>query len=67
MLSIDNTYSEEELREFDARVRKRLGDASDYDYVVDPKIDGVAVSASATRTACSSWRPRAATARPATT
>ena len=42
MLSIDNTYSPGELREFDARLRKALG-AEDYDYVVDPKIDGVAV------------------------
>ncbi len=43
MLSIDNTYSPGELREFDARVRKLLGDEA-YAYVVDPKIDGVAVS-----------------------
>lgn len=43
MLSIDNTYSEGELREFDSRVRKRLGDDA-YAYIVDPKIDGVAVS-----------------------
>lgn len=43
MLSIDNTYSPGELREFDARVRKLLGDEP-YAYVVDPKIDGVAVS-----------------------
>ncbi|MCG3137872.1 MAG: DNA ligase [Phycisphaerae bacterium] len=43
MLSIDNTYNETELREFDARVRKGLEGAS-YRYVVDPKIDGVAIS-----------------------
>jgi DNA ligase (NAD+) len=43
MLSIDNTYSPEELREFDARVRKGLA-GEPYTYVVDPKIDGVAVS-----------------------
>ncbi len=43
MLSIDNTYSPGELREFDARVRKALGDRP-FEYVVDPKIDGVAVS-----------------------
>ena len=43
MLSIDNTYSPQELREFDARVRKGLGDEP-YEYVVDPKIDGVAVA-----------------------
>ena len=43
MLSIDNTYSREELREFDARVAKALGRQS-YRYVVEPKIDGVAAS-----------------------
>ncbi|MCH8965467.1 MAG: NAD-dependent DNA ligase LigA, partial [Planctomycetes bacterium] len=43
MLSVDNTYSEQELRDFDGRVRKGLGDES-YRYIVDPKIDGVAAS-----------------------
>ncbi|MCH8053577.1 MAG: NAD-dependent DNA ligase LigA, partial [Planctomycetes bacterium] len=43
MLSIDNTYSEQELRDFDGRVKKRLKDVS-YRYIVDPKIDGVAAS-----------------------
>ena len=43
MLSIDNTYNADELREFDARVRKTLGD-EEFHYLVDPKIDGVAAS-----------------------
>ncbi len=43
MLSIDNTYSPEELREFDARVRRGLDDAP-FEYVLDPKIDGVSAS-----------------------
>jgi len=43
MQSIDNTYDENQLREFDSRVAKGL-DTSDYQYVLDPKIDGVAVS-----------------------
>jgi len=43
MLSIDNTYSEEELRAFDERVRKDLG-VKKVTYVVEPKVDGVAVS-----------------------
>lgn len=43
MRSIDNTYSPSALREFDRRVRKGLGDEA-FEYVVDPKIDGVAVS-----------------------
>jgi DNA ligase (NAD+) len=43
MLSIDNTYNAEELRAFDERVKKGLGSV-EYDYVVEPKIDGVAIS-----------------------
>ena len=43
MLSMDNTYNRRELLEFDKRVRKTLGDQN-FTYLVDPKIDGVAVS-----------------------
>jgi DNA ligase (NAD+) len=43
MLSLDNTYNEEDLREFDQRVGKGLAGQS-YRYVVELKIDGVAVS-----------------------
>jgi len=43
MLSIDNTYSAGELREFDRRVRKLLG-GEPVTYVVELKIDGVAIS-----------------------
>jgi len=43
MLSLDNTYSLEELEEFDARVRKLLG-KDDVEYTVEPKVDGVAVA-----------------------
>src|SRR5262245_13784741 len=43
MLSIDNTYNAGELREFDARVRKLLG-SEPVSYVVELKIDGVAMS-----------------------
>ncbi len=43
MLSIDNTYSAEELREFDSRVRKALPTTA-LSYIVEPKFDGVAVS-----------------------
>ncbi|MFH1825010.1 MAG: NAD-dependent DNA ligase LigA [Candidatus Firestonebacteria bacterium] len=44
MLSLDNTYSKEELIDFDERVRKNLKQGSNYEYVVEPKIDGVAIS-----------------------
>ena len=43
MLSVDNTYGADELRAFAQRVAKALGD-DEWEYVVDPKIDGVAVS-----------------------
>ncbi len=43
MLSVDNTYDETQLREFDERARKGLG-GEKVRYVVDPKVDGVAVS-----------------------
>ena len=45
MLSMDNTYSAEELRAFDERVRKVLGETREpVRYVVETKIDGVAVT-----------------------
>jgi DNA ligase (NAD+) len=43
MLSMDNTYNADELRAFDERVRKQLG-GEGYNYVVELKIDGVAIS-----------------------
>lgn len=43
MLSIDNTYNADELREFDKRVRKALR-GEPVTYVVELKIDGVAIS-----------------------
>ncbi len=43
MFSMDNTYSHDELREFDERVRKNLGGGK-YEYVAELKIDGVSVS-----------------------
>jgi DNA ligase (NAD+) len=44
MLSIENTYSEEELREFDKRIRRILKDVDDIEYVVELKIDGIAIT-----------------------
>ena len=44
MMSIDNTYDEEEVRAFDVRVKKNLGEGQTPRYVVEEKIDGVAVS-----------------------
>ncbi|MFD3001006.1 NAD-dependent DNA ligase LigA [Pontibacter toksunensis] len=42
MLSLSNTYSEEDLREFDKRVRKAIG--NEIEYVCEQKFDGVAIS-----------------------
>src|SRR5438445_8576840 len=56
MMSIDNTYSEEEVRAFDERVRKGLGmekkaggglfggGGSKVYYIIEPKIDGASVT-----------------------
>ena len=44
MLSLSNTYNEEEFSEFDQRVRQGLGPDVGFRYVCELKIDGVAVS-----------------------
>ncbi len=44
MLSIDNTYSFDEIREWDIRVHKGLTAGEKVRYVVELKVDGVAVS-----------------------
>lgn len=41
MMSLGNTYSEEELRDFDERIRKIVGD--NFEYVCELKFDGVAI------------------------
>ena len=43
MLSLDNTYDEQEFFEFDQRLQRIFG-TGDLSYVVEPKIDGVAIS-----------------------
>ena len=43
MMSLDNTYNFDELREFDQRVRKLLPDEN-IEYVLEPKIDGCSIS-----------------------
>lgn len=42
MLSLGNTYSEQDLMDFDERVRKTIGDA--VEYVCELKFDGLAIS-----------------------
>jgi DNA ligase (NAD+) len=43
MLSLSNTYNEEEVRDFDRRVRSALGNEP-FEYVCELKFDGVAMS-----------------------
>jgi len=42
MLSLGNTYSEEEITDFDGRIRKLLGE--DPEYVCELKYDGIAIN-----------------------
>ncbi|HEX4050753.1 MAG TPA: NAD-dependent DNA ligase LigA [Steroidobacteraceae bacterium] len=45
MLSLDNAFGEEDIRDFDRRVRTRLGREQDtIVYCAEPKLDGLAVS-----------------------
>ncbi len=43
MLSLQNTYNEEEIGEFDERVKKFLGDGAEPEYFCEPKLDGLAL------------------------
>lgn len=43
MLSLGNTYNEQDLRDFDERVRKGLNGA-DFEYVCELKFDGISLS-----------------------
>ena len=43
MLSLDNTYSQDEVRDFVKRIQKILPDET-LDWAVEPKVDGVAMS-----------------------
>jgi len=42
MLSLSNTYSEQELRDFDDRVRRAIG--NNFEYVCELKFDGLSIS-----------------------
>ncbi|MFZ4798496.1 MAG: NAD-dependent DNA ligase LigA [Bacteroidia bacterium] len=44
MLSLGNTYNEEDLRDFDDRIKKAIG--NDFEYVCELKFDGLAISLS---------------------
>jgi DNA ligase (NAD+) len=43
MLSLDNAFSDDDILEFDRRVKRNLGTDSPLEYTAEPKMDGVAV------------------------
>jgi len=43
MLSLDNAFSYDEVREFDRRIKRLLGSEADVEYTVEPKYDGLAI------------------------
>ena len=43
MLSLENGFDEKDIRDFDARLKRFLGEDPPTEYTVEPKIDGVAV------------------------
>lgn len=44
MLSLDNAFNEQDIRDFNRRIHDRLKDDSDILYACEPKLDGIAVS-----------------------
>jgi DNA ligase (NAD+) len=46
MLSLNNAFTEEEVKGFDRRVRESLEATGDIEYEVEPKFDGLAISLS---------------------
>lgn len=44
MLSLDNALDEDEMAEFDRRVRERLNVSGEVRYLAEPKLDGLAIS-----------------------
>ncbi|MEJ2138770.1 MAG: NAD-dependent DNA ligase LigA [Gammaproteobacteria bacterium] len=44
MLSLDNSFSREQLDEFGRRIQDRLGDTQALVFAAEPKLDGVAIS-----------------------
>ena len=44
MLSLANGFTDEDLADFDRKVRERLGSAGPIDYAAEPKLDGLAIA-----------------------
>src|SRR5262245_14286928 len=43
MLSLDNAFSPDEVRNFNERIKRQLSQSDPIEYVAEPKIDGLAV------------------------
>jgi DNA ligase (NAD+) len=43
MLSLDNAFSYDEVREFDSRIKRYLATEEEIEYTVEPKYDGLAI------------------------
>lgn len=43
MLSLENAFNDEELREFQQRLQRFLQDSTQFHYIAEPKLDGLAV------------------------
>lgn len=46
MLSLRNAFSDDEVADFDRRVRERLAASAETDYMAEPKLDGLAITLS---------------------
>ena len=55
MLSLGNTYNEEELREFDTRIKKTISEP--IEYVCELKFDGASISITYRNGVCSGLLP----------
>ena len=44
MLSLDNAFDDDEMRDFERRIKDRLKDDADLEFACEPKLDGIAVS-----------------------
>ncbi|CAA0084630.1 DNA ligase [BD1-7 clade bacterium] len=44
MLSLDNVFDDEQLLDFDRRIKDRLKTSDDIEYACEPKLDGIAIS-----------------------
>ena len=44
MLSLENAFNAEDLREFDARLKRFLSRTQEVEYICEPKLDGVAIA-----------------------